>query len=244
MQRRGAIVYKDLQSFASIPYFHIFWLSAFVAGFCCFFALLEFTSQMADPDTRVGDPPLQPETTSSDDDFYGAPPTPWGGVILNLLTNLTLKQMLVQFLHIDVEVPGLVRVISHAAPVHLNTAISGLEWPRQIFIQISSFTEYQRCLNHFNQLQHGPVLTPAQQQAQNTLPTRIHLHFISVFRSLQQYDNLVSAQSVVIARLENRIARLEHCLLTGEPLVVTPRPPPDESVWYTATSPDQPSPLP
>ena len=199
---------------------------------------------MDDPDSRVGDPPLQPDSSSDDADLQGAPPTPWGGVILNLLTNLTLKQMLVQYLHVDVEVPGLVRVISHSAPIDLNTAISGLEWPRQIFIQISSFTEYQRCLLYFTQLQHAPVLTPPQQAAQSTLPTRIHLHFISVFRALEQYDNLVSAQSVVIARLENRISRLERCLSTGEPIVLTPRAQPENSVWYpeSTSSPTEPSP--
>ena len=238
MQRRGAIVFKDLQ--VTPGNFKLFVLSAFIFGVAFLVALLEFAVLMDPDDSRVGDPPLQPEVSSSDDDIHGPPPTPWGGVILNLLTNLTLKQMLIQLLHLDVDVPGLVRVISHAAPIDLNMSISGLEWPRQIFIQISSFTEYQRCLLYFTQLQHAPVLTPPQQAAQSTLPTRVHLHFISVFRALQQHDNLISAQSVVIARLEHRIARLERSLTTGEPLVVTPRAQPDRSVWYTDSPPEQP----
>lgn len=234
MRRRGAIVYHDLQLEPFSSTSKLFLVSAFIAGFAFLFTLLELTIWM-DP-SEVADPPLQPDASSEDDDLQGSPPTPWGGVILNLLTNLTLKQMLLQLLHIDVDVPGLVRVISHSAPIDLNTSISGLDWPRQIFIQISSFTEYQRCLVYFNQLQHSPVLTPPEQAAQSTLPTRVHMHFISVFRSLQQYDNLVSAQSVVIARLENRIARLERSLTTGEPLILTPRPQPDRSVWYSEST--------
>ena len=230
MHRRGAIVYTDITS-GSHSSSKLLLVSIFIAGVACFWALLEIATEM-DPDSRVLDPPLQPVVSSDDDDIHGAPPTPWGGVVLNLLTNLTLKQMLLQFLHLDVAVPGLVRVLSHSTSIDLNTSIDGLEWPRQIFIQISSFTEYQRCLLHFAQLQHAPVLTPPQQTAQSTLPTRVHVHFISVFRSLQQYENLISTQSVVIARLEHRLARLERCLSTGEPLVLTPRPQPDRSVWY------------
>ena len=169
--------------------------------------------------------------------FRGAAPTPWGGVILNLLINLTLKQMLLQFFHLDVAVPGLVRIISHSTPIDLNTSIAGLDWPRQIFIQVASFTEYQRALIHFGALQHAPILTPSQQREQGTLPTRVHIHFISTFRALQQYDNLVSAQSVVIARLESRLARIEHCLTTGQPLVLTPRANPEASVWYPEPEP-------
>jgi hypothetical protein len=48
-----------------------------------------------------------------------------------------------------------------------------------------------------------------------TLPTRVHLHLVSVFRALQQYENIVSAQSVVISRLQDRLARLEHAVATG-----------------------------
>ena len=233
-------MFRDLQG--SSKNFKLLVLTAFVLGIAFIIAFLEISVLMdPDDDSRVNDPPLQPEVLSSDDDIQESPPTPWGGVILNLLTNLTLKQMLIQFLHLDVDVPGLVRVISHSAPVDLNLSISGLEWPRQIFIQISSFTEYQRCLLYFNQLQHAPVLTPPQQAAQSTLPTRVHLHFISVFRALQQHDNLISAQSVVIARLENRIARLERSLTTGEPLIVTPRAQPDRSVWYAESPSAQPN---
>ena len=236
MQRRGAIVYAD--SIASKSVSIRLLVSVFFAGAAVLLAFLEFSVNMAEPQSQVLDPPLQPDAaSSSDDDLHGSPPTSYGGVILNLLTNLTLKQMLLQFFHLDVDVPGLVRVISHSVPIDLNTSIGGLDWPRQIFIQVSSFTEYQRTLVHFGQLQHAPILTPAQQTAQGTLPTRIHLHFISVFRSLQQFDNLVSAQSVVIARLEQRIARLEHCLTTGDPLVLTPRPVPEASVWYPEPSP-------
>ena len=70
-----------------------------------------------------------------------------------------------------------------------------------------------------------------------TLPTRVHLHLVSVFRALQQYENIVSAQSVVISRLEDRLARLEHAIATGLQLVLTPRPPPDASVWFNADTP-------
>jgi len=160
MRRRGAIVYGDLNFPPVVHYSRLFLVSIFIAGCAFLLAILEFSVLMEDEDSRVGDPPLQPDVSSEDDDLHGPPPTPWGGVVLNLLTNLTLNQMLLQYLHLDVAVPGLVRVISLSTPIDLNMSISGLAWPRQIFIQISSFTEYQRCLLHFAQLQHAPILTP------------------------------------------------------------------------------------
>ena len=162
------------------------------------------------------------------------------GSINHILTNMTLKQMILQFLHIDSEIPGLVRVLSNSQPIDLRTTVAGLEWPRNIHVQISSYTEYQRSLLQFTLLQHAPVLTPAEQQAQSTLPTRVHVHLVSVFRALQQYENLASAQSVVITRLD-RLTRLERCVSTGEPLVLTPRRQPGCSVWFGDSSPSQPA---
>ena len=104
-------------------------------------------------------------------------------------------------------------------------------------MQISSYTEYQRSLGIFHHLQHAPVATPHEHHAQGTRPVQVYLHFVSVFRALQQYENLISSQSVVIGRLEARLARLERAVSTGEPIVLTPRQPTELSVWY----PDSPS---
>ena len=173
-------------------------------------------------DSRVLDPPLQPEESSESDDLHGAPPTPWSGVVLNLVANMTVKQMVVQCFHLDADTPGLVRILHNSTVIDPRTMVTGLEWPRRVSVQISSFTEYQRCLVLFAQLGHAPILTPHDQRAHGTLPTRVSLYFVSVFRALQQYENLVSAQSVAIKRLEDRLSRLERAVSMGEPLVLTP----------------------
>lgn len=228
MRQRGAIVYRDLRP----PAFPIIWiLAAFVAGIAVFIGLLELAIPMDIETNQVQDPPLQP-TESSDDDFYEAPPSPWTGVVLHLLVNLTLKQMLAQVFHLDADTPGLVRILCNSTVVDLRTSIEGLEWPRRLYIQIASYTEYQRSVNFFHQLQHAPVATPPEHRARGTLPVNICLHFISVFRALQQQDNLISSQSVVIARLEDRLRRLETAVSTNQPLVLTPRPTAQASVWY------------
>lgn len=149
--------------------------------------------------------------------------------------------MVTQYFLIDVDAPGLVRVLNSSTPIDLRTMISGLDWPRSLHVQVSSYSEYQKCLLHFTDLEHDPVLAPHQQRAQSTLPTRVHLHFVSVFRALQQYENLISAQSVVIGRLEDRLARLEKAVAHGEPLVLTPKQRPPASVWFPSPSNSPPS---
>ena len=98
---------------------------------------------MDSDDHRVTDPPLQPNE-SSDDEFYGGPPTPWSGVVLHLFINLTLKQMVAQLFHLDVDTPGLVRILCNSTPIDLRTSIAGLDWPRRVYVQVSSFTEYPK----------------------------------------------------------------------------------------------------
>ena len=191
--------------------------------------------------SQVVDPPVQPDLSSDSDDLHGPPPTPWSGVVLNLVANLTIKQMIIQFFHLDVDTPGLIRVLHNSTVIDPRTMVSGLEWPRRVSVQISSFTEYQRCLVHFGQLDHAPILTPQQQRDQGTLPTRVSVYFVSVFRALQQYENLISSQSVVINRLEDRISRLERAVSLGEPLVLTPKQRPEASVWFPS-SPEDPQP--
>ena len=236
MQRRGEIVFRDLRSSSSWTSFHLF--AAFFAGLATLIAFLEFCIATDMLDNRVGDPPLQPDESSDSDDLHGAPPTPWSGVVLNLLQNMTVKQMVIQYFHLEVDTPGLVRVLNDSTPIDWRTMIIGLEWPRRLFVQVSSYTEYQRCILYFGQLEHAPILTPHEQRAQGTLPTRVHIHFVSVFRALQQYDNLITAQSVVINRLEDRLARLEQAVSTGAPLVLTPKQKPPTFVWFPS-SPDE-----
>ena len=106
MQHRGSIVYHDLvrtSSTSSCTFLTV----AFVTGFLSLAFLLEFGINMAEEDNRVLDPPLQPDSGSESDDFHGPPPTPRTGVVLNVLMNLTLKQFLMQFLHLDSNVPDL-----------------------------------------------------------------------------------------------------------------------------------------
>ena len=228
MRQRGAIVYRDLRP-SGFPL--SFWIvGSFLTGIAALILSLEFSITMED--RRVLDPPLQPTESSSDDDFYGGPPTPWGGVVLHFLVNLTLKQMVAQVFHLDVDTPGLVRILCNSTPVDLRTTVDGLDWPRRVFVQISSYTEYQRSFGIFHHLQHAPVATPHEHHAQGTRPVQVYLHFVSVFRALQQYENLISSQSVVIGRLEARLARLERAVSTGEPIVLTPRQPTELSVWY------------
>ena len=235
MQRRGAIVYHDLLR-TSPGLFHFWTIASFFAGIAVLLAFLEFGISMDPDDHRVNDPPLEPNV-SSEDDVHGGPPTPWSGVVLDLIVNLTLKQMVAQIFHLDVDTPGLVRVLSNATSIDMRTTISGLEWPRRVYVQVSNFTEYQRSVHHFNQLQHAPVATPQQHRARGTLPVQVYLHFISVFRALQQYDNLISSQSIVIGRLEDRLARLERAVSTGETLTLTPRQQPEFSVWFPESPP-------
>ena len=237
MQHRGAIVYHDLLRSSTLT--SRFWfLASFLAGIVVLLAFLEVCTSMSDDDNRVLDPPLQ-HNDSSDDDIHGGPPTPWTGVALNLLINLTLKQMVAQIFHLNVDTPGLIRVLCNSTPIDFRTTIAGLDWPRRVYVQVSSFTEYQRAVHLFNQLQHAPVAPPQEHRARGTLPVQVYLHFVSVFRALQQYENLISSQSVVIGPLEDRLTRLERSVSTGEPLVLTPRQVPELSVWFPESPPAQ-----
>jgi len=240
MRQRGAIVYQDLLR-PPVGAFNFWIFASFVAGIAALITVLELSVSMDSDDHRVTDPPLQPNE-SSDDEFYGGPPTPWSGVVLHLFINLTLKQMVAQLFHLDVDTPGLVRILCNSTPIDLRTSIAGLDWPRRVYVQVSSFTEYQRSLNLFHQLQHAPDVPPQEHHARGTLPVHVYLHFISVFRALQQYDNLISSQSVAIERLENRLARLETAVATGEPILLTPRQQPEPSVWFPDSPRRQPSP--
>ena len=241
MQQRGSIVYHDLVRTSSTSSCTCLTV-VFITGFLYLAFLLEFGVTMAEEDRRVNDPPLQPDSGSESDDFHGPPPTPWTGVVLNVLMNLTLKQFLLQFLHLDCDVPGLVRVLNNSAPIDLRSTMAALDWPRRIYVQVASYTEFQRCVAQFGLLEHAPVLALDQQHAQGIFPARIYLHFVSAFRALEQYEHLVSAQSVVIVRLENRISRLEHAVANGEPLTLTPRFPPECSAWFQDSPSTQPEP--
>ena len=236
MQHRGSIVYHDLVRTSSTSSRTCLTV-AFVTGFLSLAFLLEFGINMAEEDHKVIDPPLQPDSGSESDDLHGPPPTPWTGVVLNVLMNLTLKQFLLQFLHLDCDVPGLVRVLNNSVPIDLRSTMAALDWPRRLYVQVASYTEFQRCVAQF-----GLLLAPDQQRAQGIFPVRMYLHFVSAFRAIEQYEHLVSAQSVVISRLENRISRLERSIAHGEPLTLTPRLPTECSVWFQDSPSTQPEP--
>ena len=236
MQHRGSIVYHDLVRTSSTSSRTCLTV-AFVTGFLSLAFLLEFGINVAEEDHKVIDPPLQPDSGSESADLHGPPPTPWTGVVLNVLMNLTLKQFLLQFLHLDCDVPGLVRVLNNSVPIDLRSTMAALDWPRRLYVQVASYTEFQRCVAQF-----GLLLAPDQQRAQGIFPVRMYLHFVSASRAIEQYEHLVSAQSVVISRLENRISRLERSIAHGEPLTLTPRLPPECSVWFQDSPSTQPEP--
>ena len=170
MQHRGSIVYHDLvrtSSTSSCTFLTV----AFVTGFLSLAFLLEFGINMTEEDNRVLDPPLQPDSGSESDDFHGPPPTPWTGVVLNVLMNLTLKQFLMQFLHLDSNVPGLVRVLNNSIPIDLRSTMAALEWPRRLYVQVASYTEFQRCVAQFGLLEHAPVLNTGSATCPGNLPS-------------------------------------------------------------------------
>ena len=80
-------------------------------------------------------------------------------------------------MNLDPEMPGLFGSI----PVTLKSTIQSLDWPRRLYIQVSSFSEYRRFVLAFAELQHAPVLTPQEQRSQGTYPTRVYVHYISLF---------------------------------------------------------------
>jgi len=68
---------------------------------------------------------------------------------------------------------GLVRVLNNYIPIDLRSTMAALEWPRRLYVQVASYTEFQRCVAQFGLLEHAPVLTLDQQRAQGTFPVRM-----------------------------------------------------------------------
>ena len=88
----------------------------------------------------------------------------------------------------------------------------------------------------FDQLQHDEMLSPQQQADLGVLPTRLFIHFVSVFHVLQAYSELCSQQAAIINNLEDRLHRLELAVSTGQQLTLPARQSVNAS-WPTAIDP-------
>jgi hypothetical protein len=89
---------------------------------------------------------------------------------------------------LDARTPGLVRALDGGEVLDLRTQAQNITLPRRLYIQISSFVIFQQMATAFQTLKRRPE----EQQQQQAVPCRCYAHFVSVFRDLEQYSNLVS----------------------------------------------------
>ena len=167
--------------------------------------------------TQVHDPPMtqghNPAGSSSEDDDSDVtpPPAPNTGVSFQLPGTLQMRDLLESIFGRKATDPTLTRVLNQSGDVlHAVTTVASLETPRTLYIQFASFTEYTQAAALFQGFRHDPVLPRDQEIQQNLFSCRLFVHYLSVFRVLEHSRRVLSMQSVINDRLEDRVRDLEQ----------------------------------
>eukprot|EP00435_Cladocopium_sp_Y103_P064663 s899_g26.t1 len=219
MQKRGAIVCRDLISSSSSSSPICGNLISFLLGVVAVCAVLEMTTT-----------PPHASDQSSDSETY--PVSLVHGAYLSFAGTMTVRALLQWTLHLDVDTPDLLRVRNSANdPVPFNTTVRDLAWPRGLTIQIASYTHFEAAKVQFLNLQNVPYVDHQTQLQRDEFTVRLHIHVMSPLRVLEYYERLLSMMSTVISTLERKVARLEQAVAYGVQFHPTPRATSSWTAW-------------
>ena len=174
----------------------------------------------------VADPPMTSDQSQSEDETgspLDPPPSPHQGILFHIAATMSILTFALQMFNIDGHSPGLLRAVDGAGNIlDLQTWFTNITWPRRLYLQLSSFTEFQKVVTLCAPMRHSPPLSWEEQQEQDVVPCRIYVHYISVFHTLERLQVLIHTQNNKISRFETHIAQLQHALRTETPLQAQP----------------------
>eukprot|EP00435_Cladocopium_sp_Y103_P063693 s1353_g25.t1 len=135
------------------------WSTSFLAGIIATVLCLELTSNMTDTPPHV-----------SDAESELPPPTAGFAAFLEFSGQTTLGQLVATTLDLNPREPGLLRLIAgNAAEISVTATVSDLEWPKHLYVQCSSYSEYKRVAPIFATLEHSPYQDRQVQYDNNRL---------------------------------------------------------------------------
>ena len=84
---------------------------------------------------------------------------------------MSILTFALQMFNIDGHSPGLLRAVDGAGNIlDLQTWFTNITWPRRLYLQLSSFTEFQKVVTLCAPMRHSPPLSWEEQQEQERRP--------------------------------------------------------------------------
>eukprot|EP00435_Cladocopium_sp_Y103_P001180 s3748_g1.t1 len=198
------------------------WSTSFLAGIIATVLFLELNMTATPPHV-------------SDAESELPPPTAGFGAFLEFSGQTTLGQLVATTLDLNPREPGLLRLIAgNAAEISVTATVSDLEWPKHLYVQCSSYSEYKRVAPIFETLAHSPYQDRQVQYDNNRFTVRVFLHYVAVFRVLSEQRRLINMQQSMIDELRRRLDRVEQAYAANAPLTLTPRPQHTWDYWAQA----------
>ena len=156
---RGAAVAGDLFHPRRFRVFHLAFSVSFAVGLIAILVAFSVNMDNLDADVDFVDPwgpqnALQNTSTTVDDPAVSVlqqssseeelpPPNAYNGILRQGPVGSTLLSVLKNMFHIDIEVPGLIRVFnSFDEIIHHHSRFENFAAPRQFFVAVSSYTVF------------------------------------------------------------------------------------------------------